>query len=78
MIRRTPSGYSLRTVGGTAKPQRVVVSASCANSGTNRLITIRPRARGHTLRSVLGGQLLLGYSNAGTRPAPLTARISFR
>lgn len=66
---RSGGGYRIQLNGRTFKPRgRSAVDVSCKRKGRGMMIRIRPRARGRTLRQVVGPSLGIAYVNSASKP----------
>jgi hypothetical protein len=76
---RTRSGFSAHVHGRTHTPSgRGPLSISCRHMGKKLQFTVRARARGRKLRSVIGSTLGMGFTNPSRSPVTVRATIGVR
>jgi hypothetical protein len=76
---RTRTGFRAHVHGTTHTPSgRGPLSVSCRHLGTKLQFTLRARARGRKLRSVVGSAVGIGFVNPSRSPVTVHATIAVR
>lgn len=77
-IKRSGGTYVARLAGTPRRVRRTPLVVSCRRQGQGLRISMHPRARGRTLRQVIGGHMGIGISNPTNTPVKVHTVFSFR
>ncbi|MCW2968467.1 MAG: hypothetical protein JWM71_2239 [Solirubrobacteraceae bacterium] len=77
-ITHTSAGFAIHFRGKRTRPKRPALEVTCRRVGGALKITMRPRSRRRSLRSVAGPKLSIGFYNHGSAAVPMRTTFAVR